>query len=151
MFRKEGIGFFVLMCCLIFVFSGCSVFMASRQPGKKDISLFKVGTPRSLLVAEFGAPIVTEERNGKKYELFKFTQGYSGPSKVGRAMFHGAADVFTLGLWEVVGTPTEMVFDGAEMAYEVSYDMNNRVESVTNLKKEANENAAKKEATEDKK
>ncbi|HDZ76521.1 MAG TPA: hypothetical protein ENH41_00340 [Candidatus Omnitrophica bacterium] len=135
MFKLPVIRFFVLSFCLVFMLSGCSVFMAAKQPGKKDISLFKVGTSRSLLIAEFGAPIISEERNGKKYELFKFTQGYGGASKVGRAMFHGAADVFTLGLWEVVGTPTEMVFDGSEMAYEVSYDADNRVETVANLKK----------------
>lgn len=114
---------------------GCAVFMAAKQPGRKDISLFKTGVSRGELVAEFGAPTVSEKRDGKKYEIFKFTQGYSTGVKAGRAVFHGAADVFTLGLWEVIGTPTEAVFNGAEMAYEVSYDSNDCVDSVTLLKK----------------
>jgi len=122
--------------------SGCSVFMAARQPGKKDVSLFKVGTSRSMLISEFGAPVASEDRNGKKFEIFKFTQGYSGPAKVGRALFHGTADVFSLGLWEVIGTPTEAVFNGASMAYEVSYDENNKVDNVTVLSKTGSKNPA---------
>ena len=34
-------------------------------------------------------------------------QGYRKGVKVARAIGHGAADVMTLGLWEVVGRPTE--------------------------------------------
>jgi hypothetical protein len=42
--------------------------------------------------------------------------------------------VFTLGLWEVVGTPTEAVFNGKRVAYEVTYDSSDRIESVVPLK-----------------
>ncbi len=115
--------------------SGCSVFMAAKQPDAKDIGLFKVGTPRNMLLAEFGLPTVSEERDGKKYEIFTFTQGYSAAAKAGRAVFHGAADVLTLGIWEVIGTPVEGTFDGTEMAYEVRYDENDRVDQVVLLKK----------------
>ena len=48
-------------------------------------------------------------------------------------MFHGVADVFTFGLWEVIGTPTEGIFSGDEMAFEVSYDENDRIDQVTVL------------------
>lgn len=115
--------------------SGCSVFMAAKQPDAKDISLFRLGTPRSMLLAEFGLPTTSEEHDGKKHEIFAFTQGYSGGAKAGRAFFHGAADVVTLGLWEIVGTPVEGAFDGNEMAYEVTYDENRRVDEVILLKR----------------
>lgn len=118
------------------IISGCSVYMATDQPDKKDVDLFKVGTPRSLLLAEFGLPTAAETRDDeKKYEIFAFTQGYGTGAKAGRAVFHGAADVLTLGLWEVIGTPTEGAFDGTEMAYEVRYDSNNVVDQVVLLKK----------------
>ena len=135
------IYFTLLLIMVLLTQQGCAVFMAARQPSRKDTSLFKVGTPRSLLIAEFGAPSATEERNGKKYEIFRFTQGYSGPAKVGRALFHGTADVFSLGLWEVIGTPAEMVFNGTQTVYEVSYDENNCVDSVNLLKKGATKKA----------
>ena len=115
--------------------TSCSVFMAAKQPDKKNVDLFKVGTPRSMLLAEFGMPTVSELRDGKKYEIYKFIQGYSAGAKAGRAVFHGAADVLTLGLWEVVGTPVEGTFSGDEMAYEVSYDQESRVDQVIALKK----------------
>jgi hypothetical protein len=109
--------------------------MAAKQPDKKNVDLFAVGTPRSLLLAEFGMPTASELRDGKKYEIYKFVQGYSAGAKAGRAVFHGAADVLTLGLWEVIGTPVEGTFSGDEMAYEVGYDGNNRVDEVIALKK----------------
>lgn len=109
--------------------------MAAKQPDKKNVDLFAMGTPRSLLLAEFGMPAASELRDGKKYEIFKFIQGYSAGAKAGRAVFHGAADVLTLGLWEVIGTPVEGTFSGDEMAYEVGYDSNNRVDEVIALKK----------------
>lgn len=120
---------------VMLISSGCSVFMAAKQPDKKNVDLFKIGTHRSMLLAEFGMPTVSELRNGKKHEIYKFVQGYSAGAKAGRAVFHGAADVLTLGLWEVVGTPAEGVFSGDEMAFEVSYDDDSRVDQVIALKK----------------
>jgi len=115
--------------------TGCAVFMAARQPPRKDLSVLSLGTPRSMLLAELGQPTATEMKAGKKVDVFSFTQGYSKPAKAARAVFHGAADVFTLGLWEVVGTPTEAVFDGTKMGIEVTYDENDRVEHVVNLQR----------------
>jgi hypothetical protein len=132
--RKKIICLVSLFALLILPTFGCSVFMAAKQPGEKNVDLFKVGTSRSMLLAEFGSPTVSEVRNEKKSEMFKFVQGYSSGVKAGRAFFHGAADVVTGGLWEVVGTPTEAVFNGNEMAYEVTYDDKDRIDQVTVLK-----------------
>jgi hypothetical protein len=87
-----------------------------------------------MLLGEFGAPATSEIRKGRKYEIFRFVQGYSTGVKAGRALFHGAADVMTFGIWEVVGTPAEAIFSGNEMAFEVSYDRNNRIDQVTTIK-----------------
>ena len=117
--------------------TGCAVFMAARQPSKRDLSVLGVGQSRSLLLAELGPPTATETRDGKRVDVFSFTQGYSKPTKVVRAVFHGAVDIATLGLWEVVGTPTEAVFDGTKMALEVTYDANDRVEKIVDIRKSA--------------
>ena len=134
MMMHKKCAMWVLAWTLLFT-SGCSVFMAAKQPDAKDVDLIKVGTPRSMLLAEFGPPSVSEIRDGKKHEIFKFVQGYNAGVKAGRAVFHGAADVFTLGLWEVVGTPTEGIFHGTDMAFEVTYDKNDRIDHVVALKK----------------
>jgi hypothetical protein len=109
--------------------------MAAKQPDLKNVDLFKVGVPRGLLLAEFGPPIHSEVKDGKKTEIFKFIQGYSTGAKAGRAVFHGVADVFTLGLWEVFGTPTEGVFSGDETVFQVTYDADDRIAEVVVLKK----------------
>jgi hypothetical protein len=118
----------------LFFFSGCSVYMAANQPSAKNVDLFKVGTPRGLLLAEFGLPIVAEVRDEKKYEIYKFTEGYSNGAKAGRAMLHGVGDVLTLGLWEVVATPTEIAFDGDEIAFQVRYSETDLIDEVVALK-----------------
>jgi len=115
--------------------NACSVFMAAKQPGKKDVSLFRVGTPRGMLLAEFGLPLVAEERNGRKFEIYKFVDGYSPGAKAGRAVLHGTADILTFGIWEVVGTPTEGVFNGNENTFRVRYDKDDRIDEVVALKK----------------
>ena len=125
-----------LMLALILPVSGCSVFMAAQQPPAKNVELFNVGTARNELLAEFGPPVISEENNGKKINMFVFVQGYNKATKAGRVIFHTAADVFTLGLWEIIGTPTELYFDGREMAFHVSYDEHDRIDTVNVLRKE---------------
>lgn len=125
----------IATCVLCWMLTGCGVYMAAKQPDAKNIDLFAVGTPRALMLAEFGMPTVAETRNGRKYEIFKFVNGYSAGAKAGRAVFHGAADVLTLGLWEVVATPTEGIFSGDEMAFRVRYDNDDRIDEVVALKR----------------
>lgn len=127
----------ILISLVVFLsaLTGCSVYMAAKQPSAKKITLFQPGTSRNILLGEFGPPIVSEDREGRKVEIFRFVQGYSTGIKTGRVIFHSVADVFTLGLWEVVGTPTETIFSGSEMAFQVSYDDDDHVEEVIVLKK----------------
>ncbi len=128
----KKIAFAALISALL---SGCAVYMAAKQPDAKNLDLMAVGTPRAMLLAEFGLPAISEVRVGRKYEIFKFVNGYSAGAKAGRAVFHGTADVLTLGLWEVVGTPTEGIFSGDEMAFQVRYDSDERIDEVVALKK----------------
>jgi len=116
------------------VLDGCSVFMAAKQPDKKDIGVLAIGSPRNAVLSELGSPVSTQVKGGKRTDVFSFVQGYSKSAKTGRALFHGAADIFTVGLWEVVGTPTEAIFDGNKMAFEVGYDSEDKVENVVRLK-----------------
>jgi len=126
---------FAFIIIIIFMLGqGCSVYMAANQPDKKDVSVFNAGTPRSHVIAEAGRPIHTKENaDGTLTDTFVFVQGYSTGSKAGRALFHGAADFFTLGLWEVIGTPVEAVADGTEVQVEVHYDADEKVRNIIAL------------------
>lgn len=99
-------------------------------------SIIRISEPCKVDVC--GAPIIGEYRNDRKFEIFKFVQGYSTGAKVGRAFFHGAADIVTLGLWEFVGTPTEITFSDDETAFQVGYDGSDLVDEIIAIKKRIN-------------
>ena len=110
---------------------GCAVMKATEQPNRKDLGVLAPGIPRNHVIAELGAPVWTEQRDGQTTDVFAFKQGYSRGEKAGRALVHGAADVATFGLWEVVGVPFETWAAGTDVQVEVGYDDRRMVESVT--------------------
>lgn len=111
----------------------CSAYMAANQPDRKDVTVLKVGTQRARVISELGKPIHSEVKNGKTHDIFTFIQGYSTGAKVGRAVLHSAADVATLGLWEVIGTPAESYASGTKISVQVIYDKNDSVETAKAL------------------
>ena len=90
---------------------------------------------RPLELGEVEAAVVEGAEDGRRVEVFSFVQGYRKGVRVARTIGHGAADVMTLGLWEVVGTPTEATLNGHRVAYEVTYDASDRIDRVVLLKK----------------
>ena len=136
--RKYAVKAFIVcvllvVCCISF--SGCAVVMAVRQPDRKDLASVQVGALRNNVIADLGAPAVSNiDAKGNKEDVFQFRQGYGTGVKATRALIHGVADVLTLGLWEVVGTPTEAIFSGKAMAIKVAYDKDDKVKDVTYLK-----------------
>jgi hypothetical protein len=113
--------------------TGCAVTMAIEQPDKKDLSLFAPGTPRKKLIAEFGMPKTSKLLGLQRVDVFTFVQGYTRATRAGRALAHGAADVATGMLWEVAGTPAEVMMSGEKLSYEVLYDEHDRVLRVGQL------------------
>tara|TARA_B100001564_G_scaffold358656_1_gene377941 strand:- start:353 stop:715 length:363 start_codon:yes stop_codon:yes gene_type:complete len=105
--------------------------------GKKDpnLNLLIVGKERKEIEAEFGEPIKSQTKeDGTNISTYHFEIG-NEPS-TGRAVAHGAMDVFTLGLWEFVGTTSEH-FIGEEYNAVVSYD-NKGVVTSSNISKATN-------------
>ena len=108
--------------------SGCAAVKAARQPDKKNLGVLHEGTPRAQVIAELGAPTYTKPKpDGSVEDVFAFKQGYTKGVKMGRAFAHGAADVATGGLWEVVGIPAEIWADGTDVQVLVTYDQDERV------------------------
>jgi hypothetical protein len=127
-----------LLCALAAAggISGCAAVKASRQPNKKDMAVLHQGVPRTHVIAELGKPEWTRERDGMITDVFAFKQGYSKGVKASRALAHGAADVVTGGLWEVIGIPAETLADGTEVQVVVSYDDVENVHAVQVIKGE---------------
>jgi len=129
----------VLMCLMIPVASvsitGCAVKQAMDQPDKKDVSVLSEGTPRYRVIGELGKPVDTKiTKDGKKIDVYSFIQGYSKGAKAARALGHGAMDIATLGLWEVIGSPTEAIASGDKVIVRVHYDENDLIERVVPIK-----------------
>jgi hypothetical protein len=129
---------FVGVCLVLFASAyGCAVNRAAKQPSEKDTSLLSAGTPRAKILAEFGAPINTKTKDGKKTDVYSFTQGYSSAAKAGRVFLHGAADIMTLGLWELVGGSVEGAYNGEKVSFQVTYDEKDLAKEILPLNKEA--------------
>lgn len=111
----------------------CSVFMAAHQPPRKDVDVLTVGTKRNEVIAELGQPLSSRLVGYNRVDLFSFTQGYSKEARVGRAFAHGTMDLATGGVWEIAGTPTEALFSGKKLSYEVTYDASDKILRVTRL------------------
>lgn len=126
---------FCSLCVLVLAagLSGCSSVMALKQPDKKNLSVLASGVSRDNVVTYLGAPATTERENGKRVEIYQFTQGYSKANKVTRALLHGIADVATIFIWELVGMPMEAIVDGNKMTVKVTYDQNDQLEDFVYL------------------
>lgn len=81
----------------------------TAQPTPTDLHKFEVGQSRSSVRQRLGAPEVSAfEADGTKCEMYRlYTRGYGAGGKAGVALLEGTADVLTLGLSEIVLTPTE--------------------------------------------
>lgn len=116
------------------VLSGCSVHNALNLPHKRDLSVFKVGTPRSSVIGELGKPILSETVNGKRIDTYSFTQGFSPQTKAARAAGHGLMNLATIGLWEVAASPVEAIANGNKIIARAEYDHRGILEKVTAIK-----------------
>src|ERR1700722_9396456 len=101
----------VWLALAIFWAAGCSIFMEANRPTPTNLHKFEVGQSRDSVRLRLGAPddsvIQTDGTNCDSYQLY--TKGYGAGGKAGVALLEGAADVLTLGLTEVVLTPTEVL------------------------------------------
>jgi len=98
----------LMLISLVFTQNACSVSAALKQPTRANIEGIGPGTPRSEVITRVGVPKFSETNpEGKKEEVYEFQSGFHGASKL-RAIPYLAADVFTLGLAEVILWPIEL-------------------------------------------
>ena len=114
------------LCLVALLSQGCGVFLAASQPGKVDTEVFAAGgMPRDMVIAKLGAPVSSvRNQDGSRTDIYEFYEGSDPGWKYGRAAFHAAADFFTLALWEIVATPTEMAVKGNKISARAEFDQN---------------------------
>jgi len=93
------------------VAAGCSVYMEATRPTPVDLTEYQPGTTRDYIIGKVGAPenSVTQSDGANCDGYQMYTHGYGAGGKIPIAVAEGAADIFTLGLAEVVLTPTQGV------------------------------------------
>ena len=107
---KKNLALCAVLIGIVLSSEGCGVYMAFTQPPKVDTDSLESGggMSRDMVIERLGAPkSSTKDANGRREEVYEFYEGSSSAWKIGRGIFHLAADIFSLALWEVVATPME--------------------------------------------
>jgi len=91
--------------------SACSPVLEMTRPSPTDLSQFQTGAARDSVIEQLGPPLATNaQADGTSCDTYQlYTKGYGVAGKVPVALVETAADVFTVGLAEVVLTPAEGV------------------------------------------
>jgi hypothetical protein len=103
--------------------SSCSVIMAAKKSGT-DLEQLQSSKTRGEFISA-GAQVISSERfeNGELVEVYQYKKA---TGSTGRALMHGLLDVWTLGIWEVVGTPMEGYMNKSEyFTIRVTYNQDN--------------------------
>ncbi len=130
MIRRGRFAIVILM--LVVSLPGCSIYYESKRPKATDVTTIQPGTPRYDVTAVFGKPIESYRLNGKDVDLFQADpNGRNAGTKVAVTSFNAVADVLTIGMWEAVATPAELLTRHKLTTYVVTYMPQQTVESIT--------------------
>ncbi len=121
---------FVNLMLYIILLSSCSVGMALSGKEEMNTSILYLGVPRQAVISRIGEPesSVTDEE-GNYIDTYTIVKG-NEPSST-RAVVHGTLDLFTLGLWELLATPIE-ILEGSETRTQlvIYYDSEERIKEI---------------------
>ena len=110
---------------------GCSIYKAATAPPSVSVSLIKAGSTRAEVMSVFGMPKNSDVvPSNERTDVYEFIDGNDGASKL-RIIPYIGADLFTLGLAELILWPTELaLLQGTEGRAVVTYDQDNRAKMV---------------------
>ena len=124
----------VVVVFMIFLNTGCSVFMAMSGKREPNLAVLSVGQDRGVVALNLGNPIQTYVKDDMTIDVYEVQFG-NEPSG-GRAIGHAVMDVITWGGWELIGTPIEGV-QGKTQTITIQYDKNNKIVSVNSVQAKA--------------
>ena len=99
----------LIVCCISSVaLCGCSTVMEANRPQAVSIKSYKANDRRFDIISKLGAPLASTKDGDLSCDLYKLnTHGHTGAAKGAIVAGSAIADVFTLGLFEVVGTSAQ--------------------------------------------
>ena len=109
----------------------CSIYKAATAPPSVPVDIVKVGSTRPQVMSVFGTPKTSDvAKSNERTEVYEFIDGNNGASKL-RIVPYIAADLFTIGLAELVLWPLELTaLQGSEGRAVVTYDQEDRARTV---------------------
>lgn len=109
--------------------SGCAIVMASKLPIARPPAQLAPDVDREFVDHHYGFPVaIGISKQGNYTEQIQFIDGVSIGEKTARYCIHGALDALSYCIWEVVGTPYEMMnSDFKTYVYFIEYDSENRI------------------------
>ena len=120
---------YVISLVALFLLANCAVYKASDVSGAKPEDIAQCGSKDCFL--GLGSQVLESKNlaNGGSEVIYKVKRK---TGHVARAFVHGVADVFTLGIWEVIGTPMEgYLSDSDFIVFKVAYKPNGDVEKIS--------------------
>src|SRR5260221_11593495 len=98
--------YILLVLCFV---PGCSIYMEATRPTPVDLAKFHPGDSRAAITQELGSQVTTSKAaGGTSCDLYLLsTKGYGVAGKAPISIGELAADFFTVGLAEIVLSPTE--------------------------------------------
>ncbi|MGF6902015.1 hypothetical protein P3T22_003289 [Paraburkholderia sp. GAS348] len=125
---KYVLGLTVLALSL----SGCAPVMEANRPDPVNLKKFVLGeTSRMNVIAEVGSPASTEQDQANSCDVYKlYTHGPSGAGKGAIAAGEVLADVATLGLAEIIFTPTEAATKSSKHTVMFCYGSDGKLASI---------------------
>jgi len=111
--------------------SRCSLYLEHKRPDYTDVSSIHKGTPRYQVTAVFGKPVESYTKDGKDVDIFQADPNgrYAG-TKTAVTTFNTVADIFSIGMWEAVATPAELLTKHKLTTYMVAYAPDQTVASI---------------------
>ena len=118
----------IVLASFLLLGSGCSVVMEATRPEPVDTSQFAVGESHLQVVEALGAPTATVKQGDDSCDVYKlYTHGPGGAGKGAIAAGEAVADVFTLGLAEVVTSPVEGATRDSKHTVTMCYDKDSKL------------------------
>jgi len=127
-------GFTICGLSLILFLAGC----ASTGATRKDLNALHPGTPRAVVIDEFGAPVSSgTSRAGLQMDVFTFVQGTADSKKAPRPVEPEQAEATEmLALLEQNGQSPLAALSGKKITMQVNYDAAGRVTDTILLRME---------------
>jgi hypothetical protein len=119
----------------LIIITSCSVYTAMNAPDPVNYKDIKLGEDRMNVISVLGTPKASESTQTSTLDSFEFIDGNSGGYKV-RVLPYLAADVFTIGLAEIILWPLEkFALEGASDKAIISYNAEHKVNEIKVSKK----------------